>query len=98
MGLYILTMCMIRALELNDMNKRINITLPEKTVQLLDRVAQKGNRSRLIDRAVRRYVAEVGRATLRRRLKDGAIREAELDLQLAEEWFPLEEEAWQEHS
>ncbi len=80
------------------MNKRINITLPEKTVQLLDRVAQKGNRSRLIDSAVRRYVAEVGRANLRRRLKGGAIREAELDLQLAEEWFPLEEEAWRERS
>ena len=80
------------------MNKRINITLPEKTVQLLDRVAQKGSRSRLIDRAVRRYVAEVGQANLRRQLKEGAIREAELDLQLAEEWFPLEEEAWREHS
>ncbi len=80
------------------MNRRINITLPEKTVQLLDRVAQKGNRSRLIDRAVQRYVAEVGRANLRRRLKEGAIREAELDLQLAEEWFPLEEEAWRERS
>lgn len=96
--LHILIMCIIRTLEVNDMNKRINITLPEKTVQLLDRVAQKGTRSRLIDRAVRRYVVELGRANLRRRLKEGAIREAELDLQLAEEWFPLEEEAWREHS
>jgi CopG family transcriptional regulator/antitoxin EndoAI len=80
------------------MNKRINITLPEETVRLLDRVARKGSRSRLIDRAVRRYVAEVGRANLRKRLKEGAMREAGLDLQLAEEWFPLEEEAWREQS
>ena len=80
------------------MNKRINITLPEKTVQLLDRVARKGSRSSLIDRAVQCYIADIGRANLRRRLKEGAAREAELDLQLAEEWFPLEEEVWRERS
>ena len=33
------------------MNKRLNITLPEQTVRLMDRVAGKGQRSSLIDRA-----------------------------------------------
>lgn len=75
--------------------KRINITLPERTVKLMDRVTTKGTRSRLIDEAVRRYVEQLGRANLRKHLKEGAIREAEMDLRLAEEWFPLEEEAWQ---
>ena len=78
------------------MHRRINITLPEGTVRLIDRVAEKGDRSRLINEAVKRYVQEVGRTNLKKRLKEGAIREAELDLRLAEEWFSLEEEAWQE--
>jgi CopG family transcriptional regulator / antitoxin EndoAI len=74
---------------------RINITLPEETVQLIDRVSKKGNRSRLIDRAVKRYVTDARRATLRKRLKEGALRRAERDLRVAQESFFLEEEAWQ---
>jgi len=77
------------------MNKRLNITLPEETLRLIEHVAKKGDRSRLIDKAVKHYVSSVGRESLRRRMKEGAVREAELDLALAEEWFPLEEEAWQ---
>ncbi len=73
---------------------RINITLPEETIQLIDRVSKKGNRSRLIDQAVKRYVTDARRATLRKRLKEGALRRAERDLRLAEESFFLEEEAW----
>lgn len=76
------------------MHRRLNITLSEETVRLIDRVAEKGGRSRLISDAVRRYVKEMGRAKLRKRLKEGAIRRAERDLQLAEDWFALEEEAW----
>ena len=40
-------------------------------------------------------VEEIDRASLRKRLKEGAVRRAERDLQLAEEWFTLEEEAGQ---
>ena len=36
------------------MNKRINVILPTTTVSVLDRVAAKGNRSALIDRAIDR--------------------------------------------
>ena len=77
------------------MHHRINITLPEETISLIDRVAPRGDRSRLINEAVKRYVREVGRAELRKRLMEGAIREAEQDLELAAGWFPLDEEAWQ---
>lgn len=42
------------------MHRRINITLPEETVRLIDRVAAKGDRSRLIDEAVRHYVQKTG--------------------------------------
>ncbi|HEV8524257.1 MAG TPA: ribbon-helix-helix domain-containing protein [Terriglobales bacterium] len=76
------------------MHKRINITLPEDTIRMIDRVARNGGRSRLIDQAVRRYVAEVGRENLRAKLKEGAIRRAERDLEIAGEWLPLEQEAW----
>ena len=73
------------------MHLRLNITLPEETVRLIDRVAKRGNRSRLISDAVTRYVKELGRANLRRRLKQGAKRRADRDLAIAEEWFALEE-------
>lgn len=76
------------------MHQRLNITLPEDTVRLLDRVASKGDRSRLIAEAVKHYIESVGRANLRKRLKEGATRRASRDLRLAEEWLTLEEEAW----
>jgi CopG family transcriptional regulator / antitoxin EndoAI len=74
-------------------NKRLNITLPEETVRLMDRVAGKGRRSNLIDRAVRRYVKEETRANLRKQLAASYKTNAEDDLRLAEDWFPLEDEA-----
>ena len=76
------------------MHRRVNITLPETTIRLIDRVVDKGDRSRLIAQAVEHYVESVGRANLRRRLKEGAIRRAKRDLRIAEDWFDLEEEAW----
>ena len=75
------------------MTKRLNITLPERTVALMDRVAGKGQRSRLIDQAVHRYIEAAGRANLRKQLREGARVRAERDLTLAEEWFALDEEA-----
>jgi CopG family transcriptional regulator / antitoxin EndoAI len=77
------------------MSKRINIILPEATVAVLDRVAPKGNRSRFIDRAVLRLVQTEGTANLRERLKAGALANAKLNLELAQEWFPVEQDAWQ---
>jgi CopG family transcriptional regulator/antitoxin EndoAI len=80
----------------NDiMHRRLNITLPEETVRLLDRVAKSGDRSRLIDQAVREFLGRKQRASLRKQLEEGARRRAKRDLALSEEWTPLEEEAWQ---
>jgi CopG family transcriptional regulator/antitoxin EndoAI len=76
------------------MRRRINITLPEATVRLIDRVAAKGDRSRIIDEAVMHFVESKGRAALRKRLKEGAIRRTERDRQLAADWFALDEEVW----
>jgi CopG family transcriptional regulator/antitoxin EndoAI len=81
--------------ELNTMHQRVNITLPEDTLRLIDRVAVKGDRSRFIDSAVRHYVDSIGRANLRKQLKEGAIARAGRDLGLTEVWFTLDEEVWQ---
>ena len=75
------------------MSQRINVILPESTVAVLNRVTTKGNRSRFIDRAVRSLVAAEGRKNLRARLKEEALANAERDLAIAAEWFPLKEEA-----
>ena len=75
------------------MSRRINIVLPERTLAVLDRVTTKGSRSRFIDRAVIHLVETEGRQNLRARLKAEAIENAERDLAIAAEWFPLEEEA-----
>lgn len=75
------------------MNKRLNITLPEETIRLMDRVAGKGRRSNLIDRAVRYYLKEETRANLRKQLAASYKANAQEDLRLAEDWFPLEEQA-----
>ena len=76
------------------MHRRINITLPEETVRVLDRVAPRGDRSRFIAEAIHHYAAAARRARLRRQLRDGATRRAARDLALARDWFALEEEAW----
>jgi len=74
--------------------KRINISLPEETLQLIDRVVEKGDRSRFIDTAVKKFVETRGWARLEKVLKEGALKRAGRDLGLAQEWFALEEEAW----
>jgi CopG family transcriptional regulator/antitoxin EndoAI len=78
------------------MSKRINIMLPERTLAVLDRVARKGHRSRFVSEAVLHYVETQGKQSLRERLKAGYLANADENLRIAAEWFPLEEEAWRE--
>ena len=80
------------------MSVRINVILPEETVRVLDRVAPKGNRSRVISDAVLYYVSSRGRSNLAEQLKAGALANAKRDMAIAEEWFPLEEEAWRQRT
>ena len=80
------------------MSKRINIILPDSTIAVLDRVAPRGSRSRIISKAVLHYVKAQSTLNLRERLKQGYIANAQRDLEIAEEWFPLDEEAWQQTS
>jgi predicted transcriptional regulator len=76
------------------MSKHIGILLRDKTVAALDRLANKGARHRFIDRAVRHLIEIQSKRTLREQLRAGYRANAERDLAIAAEWFPLEEEAW----
>jgi len=73
------------------LRKRINVTLPVPTVRLLDRVAGRGERSRLIDYAVRSFIDRRGRRNLRKLLREGATERAQRDRVLADEWFRLDD-------
>jgi CopG family transcriptional regulator/antitoxin EndoAI len=77
------------------MSRRINITLPEKTLAVLDRVTRRGNRSRFVSKAVLHYIETQGKRSLREQLRAGYQANADENLSIALEWFPLEEEAWQ---
>ena len=74
---------------------RINVTLPKETVYLLDKVSEKGGRSRLINNAVRFYVNEIGKINIKKNLREGAIKRKERDISLTRDWFNVENEAWQ---
>lgn len=76
------------------MRVRVNVSLPEETLRLLDRAAGKGARSELINEAVVRYLANLGRNRLRWRLKEGAVARAERDRALATECLSGEDETW----
>lgn len=77
--------------------KRINITLPEGTIQRIDKIVKEGKRSQFIDRAINFYLEKKGKAQLRQSMKEGAIKRAQRDLDICAEWFVLEEEVWQIH-
>lgn len=75
-------------------HKRVNITLPKETLGLIDELTKKGERSRFLDEAVRFYVCRQGRSKLRRLMRAGAVKRAKRDLELAGDWFNVEEEIW----
>ena len=76
---------------------RINVTLPRHTLVLIDRVVEKGERSKVIDTAVLEYIKKTSKDNLRERLKEGAMRNAESDLALAGEWFAVDEAVWRKN-
>jgi CopG family transcriptional regulator / antitoxin EndoAI len=80
------------------MYRRINVTLPDGTLKLLDQFAPKGDRSSFIDEAIQSYIAQIQKKRLREQLKEGAIRRAERDRNLVSDWFELEEEVWQQNA
>jgi len=80
----------------NNNHKRIDITLPPETLALLEKISRKGDRSRFIDEAILFYAKNINRAKLRKDLEEGAIARYQRDLDMANDWFFLENEVWPE--
>jgi len=75
--------------------KRINIILPEATLRSIDRLSRPGQRSRFIERAVEHYIATASPQALEERLKYAALRDHDLDLEIAADWYSADREQWQ---
>ncbi|MDX2230560.1 MAG: hypothetical protein NW220_13045 [Leptolyngbyaceae cyanobacterium bins.349] len=56
------------------------------------------NRSQFIHAAIQAYLSQMRTEKLRQQLKEGVIRRAERDRQLADDWLVLEEAAWQQNA
>jgi CopG family transcriptional regulator/antitoxin EndoAI len=83
----------------DKMARQLQITLPEDTMQLLDRWLAssdypKKEYNNLINEAIKLYIMEPQRNYLKQQLKEGAIVRAERDLNLAQDWFSPEEYLW----
>jgi hypothetical protein len=76
------------------MNKRINIVLPEATIRTIDRLVNPGERSRFIDQAVRHFVTHRSREALRARLERAAVRDRDIDREVAADWLAVDQETW----
>ena len=77
------------------MAKRINVILPEATVRTIDHLSRPGQRSRFIERAVQHYVTTASPQALQERLKQAALRDRDLDIEIASDWFAVDQEQWQ---
>ena len=75
--------------------RRINIVVPERILEVIDRLAPPGQRSRFIERAVEHYVATASPEALEERLKQAAIRDRDIDLEISRDWFAVDREQWQ---
>lgn len=74
--------------------RRVTVTLREDTLRELDQIAEKKQRSQLVDQAITRFVEERRRKEIKESLKAGALARAEEDVEMAEEFFPAEQEIW----
>ena len=77
------------------MAKRINVILQEATVRTIDRLSRPGQRSRFIERAVHHYVTTASPEALEERLRQAALRDHDLDREIASDWFAVDQEQWQ---
>ncbi|MGD9678211.1 MAG: CopG family ribbon-helix-helix protein [Vulcanibacillus sp.] len=75
--------------------KRIMISLPQNLLQEVDGVVESEqlNRSELIRDAMRLYLLERKKKTIREKMQKGYMEMANINLNLASESFLLEEEA-----
>ena len=69
----------------NNKTKRLDITLPTKTIELIDKQGFR-SRSAFLDEAAKRYIARLRRSNIKRKLRAGYLSRAERDLDMVNEW------------
>lgn len=75
--------------------KRLNITIGQDTWERLKQVTPRMGRSSFIDQALRVYLAHLKSSSLKQQLKKEALLNADKDVEMANEWFDLGQEAWE---
>jgi CopG family transcriptional regulator/antitoxin EndoAI len=75
--------------------RRVVVYLPDQLLQQVDGIAQRQrtNRSEVIREAMRLYLAEQRKRDIRALMQQGYMEMARINLRLASEAFPLEQEA-----
>ncbi len=73
---------------------KVTVTMPAELVEKLRQVAGGRQQSHFIAEATRRAIEDIERRRLREELARGYQANAAMDREMAEEWRPLEEEAW----
>jgi len=81
---------------MGSMTRRINIVLPEATIRTIDRMAQPGERSRFINRAVEHYIETQSAEALRKQLELAAVRDRDLDREIVSDWMIVDQQTWQQ--
>lgn len=74
--------------------EKVTVTLPTDLMSLVRTLAPARRQSQFIAEALRTYIAEQQRKTLRERLIAGYQTNANADSALAAEWEPIAEETW----
>jgi CopG family transcriptional regulator/antitoxin EndoAI len=75
------------------MSKRIHIVLPEETVQTIDRMAIAGNAAAASTQPSSPTVANLSVEALKEQLERAAVRDRDLDREVAGDWFAVDPEA-----
>lgn len=76
-------------------NKRMVVYIPEQLLSQVDGVARRdsANRSEIVREALRLYVTEQKKNDIRTKMQQGYQEMGRLNLRIASEAFPLEQEA-----
>ncbi len=80
--------------------RRVMFTLPASLLEQVDEAVEKldTNRSSLIREALKRFLEERRRQELRERLKEGYLYRAQESLEMAQEFYIAEQEAWDRYA
>ena len=74
--------------------EKVTFTIPKETMNQVREVAPARGYSKFVTEAIEYFLEENRKQALRERLIAGYRANAEADAEMAEEWRPIEEEAW----